>query len=70
MTHEKPMLKVLVTGAAGRIGTAFVRTHFRNYDLRLTDKDVSRLEQHSRDIVQLDITDFNACREACIEVDR
>jgi nucleoside-diphosphate-sugar epimerase len=60
MTQEKPKLKVLVTGAAGRIGSAFVRTHVQNYDLRLVDRDVSGLAQHSRDILQLDITDFNA----------
>jgi uronate dehydrogenase len=69
MTQEKPTRKVLITGAAGRIGSAFVRTHFKNYALRLADKDVSRLEQHSRDIVQLDITDFNACMQACAGID-
>jgi nucleoside-diphosphate-sugar epimerase len=35
MTPEKPKLKRLITGAAGRIGSAFARTHFQNYDLRL-----------------------------------
>lgn len=69
MTQEQPKLKILVTGAAGRIGSAFVRAHFQNYDLRLADRDVSRLGQHSHDVLQLDIADFNACLQACAGVD-
>ncbi|RYE73247.1 MAG: NAD(P)-dependent oxidoreductase [Oxalobacteraceae bacterium] len=69
MTQEKAKLKVLVTGAAGRIGSAFVRIHLQDYDLRLADRDVSRLEKHSRDVVQLDITDLAACMQACAGID-
>lgn len=46
-----------------------MRTHFQTYDLRLTDNHFSPLGQHSRDIVQLDITDFNACMQACAGID-
>jgi uronate dehydrogenase len=59
---------VLITGAAGRIGTALVehlkaRTD-KQYDLRLAD-----LREAGERSIQLDVTDFTACRKACEGVD-
>jgi uronate dehydrogenase len=57
--------KVLVTGAAGRIGSAFVRAQHSNFDLRLGDLDIERLAHVGGDIVHLDVTDLDACMRAC-----
>ena len=55
---------VLITGAAGRIGTAFVKhldaLEGERYDLRLAD--LEKLDQRG---IKLDVTDLSACREAC-----
>ncbi len=60
--------RVLITGAAGRIGSALV-DHLDalgndRYALRLAD-----LEQTDERGMVLDITDLSACREACEAVD-
>ena len=54
-------MTVLVTGAAGRIGTAFAAYAAGRYDLRLAD--LSGTE------TLLDVTDLDACRAACEGVD-
>ena len=61
--------KILITGAAGRIGSAFVRTHHASCDLRLADINVSRLDEWPCETVQLDITDLDACMRACAGID-
>jgi nucleoside-diphosphate-sugar epimerase len=60
---------ILLTGAAGRIGTAFREDTDARYAHRLADKDITRLSSPSHEILRLDITDLPACREACREVD-
>lgn len=59
---------ILITGAAGRIGTALVE-HLDarkgdHYDLLLAD-----LEEGGDRGIQLDVTDLAACRRACEGVD-
>lgn len=73
MTTEEqktsPLRKVLVTGAAGRIGSAFVRAHHGSYDLRLADINISSVDQRLGDPIQLDISDLAACMRACAGID-
>ncbi|HEU0116279.1 MAG TPA: NAD(P)-dependent oxidoreductase [Thermomicrobiales bacterium] len=59
---------VLLTGAAGRIGTAFrreagARYHFRLADLRADDLGDTPGEGHQAR--RLDVADLDACRDAC-----
>jgi len=63
---------VLLTGAAGRIGTAFREAHGEHYRFRLADLDTDTLSDTpgaSHEIVRLDIADAAACREACTGID-
>lgn len=67
--QKRPLRKVLVTGAAGRIGSAFVRAHHASYDLRLADINMSSMDQRLGELIQLDISDLAACMRACEGVD-
>jgi NAD+ dependent glucose-6-phosphate dehydrogenase len=63
---------VLLTGAAGRIGTAFREAHGERYRFRLADLETDALgdtpgEDHQ--IVRLNIADADICREACAGID-
>jgi NAD+ dependent glucose-6-phosphate dehydrogenase len=63
---------VLLTGAAGRIGTAFREAHGERYRFRLADLDTDTLADTpgaNHEIVRLDIADADACREACTGID-
>lgn len=63
---------ILLTGAAGRIGTAFREAHGERYRFRLTDRRTESLADSPGDgheIVRLDIADPDACREACMGID-
>ncbi|WP_277758095.1 NAD(P)-dependent oxidoreductase [Pseudomonas sp. A34-9] len=58
------MQKILVTGAAGKIGSAFWTAYGDELDLRLADVDVKNIP-HSVESLSLDITDLPRCIEAC-----
>lgn len=60
--------RVLVTGASGRIGSAFRTSQDAKFDLRLADIDTSSLPDSSEQVV-LDITDYAACLKACEGMD-
>ena len=63
---------VLLTGAAGRIGTAFREAHGERYRFRLADLDTDALGNTpgaDHEVVRLDISDADACREACAGID-
>jgi NAD+ dependent glucose-6-phosphate dehydrogenase len=63
---------ILVTGAAGRIGTAFRQACGERYRFRLADLRIDGLDDtpgKGHEIVCLDITDADACRGACAEID-
>src|SRR5215213_8484383 len=63
---------VLLTGAAGRIGTAFREAHGEDYRFRLADLDTDTLADTpgaDHEVVRLDIADADACREACAGID-
>ncbi|HET7093910.1 MAG TPA: NAD(P)-dependent oxidoreductase, partial [Thermomicrobiales bacterium] len=59
---------VLLTGAAGRIGTAFRRAEGERYHFRLADlrtDDLADTPGDGHQIVRLDVADLDACRDAC-----
>ena len=55
--------RVVLTGAAGRIGTAITPELSRRWDLQLTDVEAGH------GIEALDITDWEACRAAFVSAD-
>jgi nucleoside-diphosphate-sugar epimerase len=62
--------KVLLTGAAGRIATAFRRYDGERYALRLADRDLGRIgDSAGYEAVALEIADLDACRAACAGID-
>jgi uronate dehydrogenase len=58
---------VLLTGAAGRIGTAFRHERGARYQFRLADKVIETLQDDAQghEIVALDVADLAACQAAC-----
>jgi nucleoside-diphosphate-sugar epimerase len=63
---------VLLTGAAGRIGTAFREAHGERYRFRLADRRTDGLADTpgaDHEVVRLDIADAIACRDACAGID-
>ena len=61
--------RVLVTGAAGRIGAAFVSAHAQHYQFRLADRVLPPGAEHDPRWMRLDITDAVACEAACVDID-
>lgn len=64
--------KVMLTGAAGRIGSAFFRHARGLYDFRLADRDgyaLAELEPGVHETLVFDLSDAAACHGACEEVD-
>lgn len=62
---------VLLTGAAGRIGSGFARYAAARYRLRLSDRagpGLARLAEHG-ELVPAELTDPDALRRACAGVD-
>jgi nucleoside-diphosphate-sugar epimerase len=61
---------VLVTGAAGRIGAAFVEDAGDRYRFRAADRDAPPLPSgEGHETMALDVADLDACRAACRGVD-
>jgi nucleoside-diphosphate-sugar epimerase len=61
---------VLLTGAAGRIGTAFFQGTCDRYRFRLADRDISSLKAAGgHESVEFDVADLDACRAACDGMD-
>jgi nucleoside-diphosphate-sugar epimerase len=59
---------ILLTGAAGRIGTAFYAECRGSYRFRLADKSpelLNRTRESGDEAVVLDIADFSQCADAC-----
>lgn len=66
------MKKLLLTGAAGRIGSRLIEELIHDYDLTLAEKDVSALKEWKDKGCKLkacDITHFEECLEACEGMD-
>ncbi len=63
---------VLLTGAAGRIGTAFFAHAGDCYWFRLADRETAGLAgaaDQGHEVMALDVADLDACREACRGID-
>jgi uronate dehydrogenase len=66
-----PLRRVLVTGAAGRIGSAFAAQAAAKYELTLTDlpnRDFSGIDKYGK-VVPADLYDSSAALELCGDVD-
>lgn len=62
-------MRVLVTGASGEIGTAFA-AFCEGGDLQLVRADLEdRMPDSAFQFIRLDVTDEDACRRACHDVD-
>ena len=63
---------VLLTGAAGRIGSAFRQAHGDTYCFRLGDLITEGLDQtpgNDHEVVHLDVANAAACAKACAGID-
>src|SRR5215213_4838792 len=61
---------VLLTGAGGRIGTAFRAFVGGRYELRLVDRDASKVvEAGSYPVIEADLSDLAACQQVCAGID-
>ncbi len=63
--------RVLITGAGGRVATAFRQFAGHRYDFRLAEKEaglISHLRSND-EVLTFDITDIEACRAACANID-
>lgn len=62
--------KVLLTGAGGRIGTAFRAFAGDRYDLRLVDRDASSVKDAGNsEVIEADMADLHSCQEVCAGMD-
>ena len=67
-----PLRSVLLTGAAGRIGTAFRLAHGQDYRFRLADLETCTLAgtpSMAHEVIRLDVAHAAACRAACAGID-
>jgi nucleoside-diphosphate-sugar epimerase len=72
MSTTDPRRNVLLTGAAGRIGSEFRLAHGQDYRFRLADLEVSTLTAtpgEAHEIICLDVADAAACHAACQGID-
>ncbi len=63
---------VLLTGAAGRIGSAFREAHGDRFRFRLADLNTGGLAEtpdEGHEVVRLDVADAAACAAACAGID-
>ena len=56
--------KILITGAAGRIGTAFWKAQSDHQDLRLADIDIHSFPGTAH-VSSLDVRDLSSCLQVC-----
>jgi nucleoside-diphosphate-sugar epimerase len=64
--------KVLLTGAAGGIGSAFFRSTADHYFFRLADRNTTTLMsevQRGHEVCMLDVANLDACQQACRDID-
>lgn len=72
MTNQPTNTKrnVLLTGAAGRIGTAFREFVADQYNLRLADRTIDNLnDPYNFEAIEMDIVDLDACQRLCQGID-
>jgi nucleoside-diphosphate-sugar epimerase len=59
---------ILLTGAAGRIGSNFLREFGDRYKWVLADHVTPTVISDGADVITFDVADLDACRSACAEV--
>ncbi len=69
MIQAATPLRVLVTGAAGVIGTVFWKRRHGEFSLRLADLHTKGLAEAPCPSMQLDVSDYAACLAACMDTD-
>jgi len=74
MTVERSISRkrILLTGAAGGIGSAFFRATAERYAFRLADRETTSLTENmssGHEVCLLDIADLSACQYACRDID-
>jgi len=71
MTLRTELGRILITGAGGRVATAFRQAMGDRYALRLAERDVSLLRdlQPGDEVISFNIADLDACRAACANID-
>lgn len=63
---------ILLTGAAGSIGTAFRLAHGQDYRFRLADLETGALSDtpgNGHEVIRLDVSDPAACHAACAGIE-
>ncbi|HEX6479040.1 MAG TPA: NAD(P)-dependent oxidoreductase [Ktedonobacteraceae bacterium] len=64
--------RILLTGAAGGIGSAFFCSATEQYLFRLADVNtasMSKMASEKHEVVTLDVANLNACQQACRNID-
>ena len=71
MTLRTELGRILITGAGGRVATAFRQAMSDRYALRPAERDVSLLRdlQPGDEVISFNIADLDACRAACANID-
>ncbi|HEI8868110.1 NAD(P)-dependent oxidoreductase [Serratia sp. AKBS12] len=71
MALRSEMGRILITGAAGRVATAYRTAMAGRYPLRLAERDTNLLRDIGANdqVLAFDITDLQACRAACAGID-
>ena len=62
------MKRLLITGASGRIASAFIASEADRYEMRLADRDIASLDA-ADGAIAMDIADPIQCRSACEGID-
>ncbi|HMN30117.1 MAG TPA: NAD(P)-dependent oxidoreductase, partial [Caldilineaceae bacterium] len=64
------MRKVLLTGAAGRIGSAFRQSAGDRYDLRLVDRAIAGIDERpGQEVIEANLAELETCRQVCQGID-
>ena len=64
--------RILLTGAAGGIGSAFFRAAASTYLFRLADRQTSTIAwtlSQEHEVCAIDVADLEACQQACRDID-
>lgn len=71
MTLRTEFGRILITGAGGRVATAFRQSVGNRYQLRLAEKNLDLLTDllPGDEVISFDIADIEACRAACANID-
>src|SRR5260370_8240100 len=74
MTVQRSILRkrILLTGAAGGIGSAFFRSSAEHYTFRLADMNTTSLGEivpKANEVIALDVANLEACQHACSNID-